>query len=216
MLRKWTVPMGTLALTVAIGTAGLGHAQNPTPGGGPHTRIALINLAQVFKSYNKVSAFTNDNKRMLQPYQDKAKHIQTQIQLHNAELEKRELAEARRIELEKNRTTYQRNLEDLQVEAKLMFTKKNEEQMLIVYKEVMETATGYAKSNGYEVVMHYNDVPNDSSDFYSAGNVSRKIQAGACIPMYLAPGIDITTAVTTLLNTAYGPNSTVQPAPGGR
>jgi Skp family chaperone for outer membrane proteins len=201
--RKLTVLFGMLGLAVAIGVSSLGRAQNPpAPGGGPtlQTRIALINLAQVFKGYQKVTNFANENKQMLQPYQDKAKTISVQIEAHTKALEQKDLQEARRAELEKNRTAYTRQMEDLSNEAKLLFTKKNEEQMLIVYKEVMDAAQRYAVSHGYELVMHYNDVPTSSPEFYSAGNVSRKIQAGACIPMYTAPGMDITDGVIQMLN----------------
>jgi len=196
--------MGMLTLAGAIGVTSLGQAQNPAPpgGGAPQTRVALINLAQVFKGYNKVTNFANDNKAMLQPYQDKAKTIQQQIELHTKELEKKDLMEAKRVEYEKNLKAYQRQMEDLSNDAKLLFSKKNEEQMLIVYKEVMEMAQRYAAAHGFELVMHYNDVPMTSSDFYSAGNVSRKIQAGACIPMYIHPGLDITQGVVDTLNGA--------------
>jgi Skp family chaperone for outer membrane proteins len=192
-----------LTLGVAIGVSSVGRAQQPPAGAGGgalHTRIALINLAQVFKGYNKVTSFANENKAMLQPYQEKAKGIQAQIEAHTRELEKKDLQEAKRIEYERNLKAYQRQMEDVSNDAKLLFGKKNEEQMLIVYKEVMDTAQRYALANGYELVMHFNDVLPDQPEFYSSGNVSRKIQAGACIPMYVAPGMDITKNVISTLN----------------
>lgn len=214
MKRKLTVLMGLLSLATAIGVTSLGRAQNPAaPGGGTstQTRIALINLAQVFKGYVKVTNFANENKGMLQPYQDKAKGIQLQIEAHTKELEKKDLAESKRIEYEKNLKAYQRQLEDLGNDAKLVFSKKNEEQMLIVYKEVMDIAQRYAQAHGYELVMHYNDVPPNSPDFYSGGNVARKIQAGACIPMYIAPGLDITQGVIDTLNSAANGRAAAPP-----
>lgn len=197
--------MGMLTLAGAIGVTSLGQAQNPAaPGGGaPQTKVALINLSQVFKGYTKVTNYANENKTMLEPFTTKAKLIQTQIELHTKELEKKDLPEAKRFEYEKNLKAYQRQMEDLSNEAKLLFSKKNEEQMLIVYKEVMDMAERYAAAHGFELVMHYNDVPRTATDFYSAGNVSRKIQAGACIPMYIHPGLDITQGVVDTLN---GPN----------
>src|SRR5207244_3374831 len=103
--RKITVLLGLLSLATAIGVSSLGRAQNaPAPGGGsaPQTKVALINLALVFKGYVKVTNFANENKAMLQPYQDKAKGIQAQIEAHTKELEKKELLESKRIEYEKN------------------------------------------------------------------------------------------------------------------
>ena len=44
------------------------------------TRMALVNLAQVFKGYERVAAFSADNKKMLEPYSEKAKAVQKQIE----------------------------------------------------------------------------------------------------------------------------------------
>jgi len=98
---------------------------------------------------------------------------------------------------------YKRQLDEVSHDAKVLYAKKNEEQMVIVYKEIMEAAQRYARKHDIDLVMHYNDVPPDQPDFYSAVNVSRKIQAGACIPMVIAPGMDITKATTAELNEKY-------------
>jgi len=203
--------MGMLTLAAAIGISSLGRAQ-PVPGGGPHTRIALINLAQVFKGYQKVNSFANENKKLLEPFQDRAKKCQEQIEAWTKEMEKKELPEAKRIEAANARKSYERQLEDLGNEAKLLYTKKNEEQMLIVYKEVMESAHRLAQSQGFELVMHFNDVPSTMPEYWSPQNVVRKIQAGACIPMYIAPGMDITQSVVDFLNS---PNRAVSNRPQG-
>ncbi len=58
-------------------------------------------------------------------------------------------------------------------------------------------------AHGFDLVVHYNDVPADSAEFFSPVNVSRKIQAGAFIPLYIAPGMDITQEVVTALNETY-------------
>jgi Skp family chaperone for outer membrane proteins len=194
--------MGVMTLAGAMGVLSLGQAQNPPPAGAPQTKVALINLMQVFKDYNKVTAFANDNKTTMQPYQDKAKFIHTQVEAHTKALEDKNLIEAKRIEYEKNLKGYQRQWEDLQIEAKQVFSKKNEEQMLIVYKEIMDVAERYAAAHGFELVMHYNDLPKTSSDYYSPGNVSRKLQAGACMPMVIHPNLDITSGVVATLNGA--------------
>jgi Skp family chaperone for outer membrane proteins len=107
------------------------------------------------------------------------------------------------LEVQQKLTLSKKAMEDLSKEAKDQYTKKNEEQMLICYREVMESARRYAKAHDIELVMHYNDVPPENPDFYNPVNVSRKIQAGACIPMYIAPGIDITKEITAELNEKY-------------
>jgi Skp family chaperone for outer membrane proteins len=210
---KVYVLLGMLTLGVAICVSSMTRAQQPAAGGGTlNTRIALINLAQVFKNYDKVKAFSAENRKMLEPYSEKAKGIQQQIEAHTKELEKKDLPEAKRFEYEKNLKSWQRQMEDVSNDAKMIYAKKNEEQMLIVYKEVMDMAQRYAVAHGFELVMHFNDVPIESaSEYYNPMNVSRKIQAGACIPMYIAPGMEITKQVYEALNTRYGP-TTAAPA----
>jgi Skp family chaperone for outer membrane proteins len=209
---KVYVLLGMLTLGTAIFLSSMTSAQQPGGGSPLNTRIALINLAQVFKGYAKITYFSGENKKMLEPFSEKAKGIQIQIEAHKKELEKTTLDEQTRIGYEKNLKTYQRQMEDLSAEAKMTYAKKNEEQMLIVYKEVMDVAQRYALSHGYELVMHYNDVPPESPEYYNPVNVSRKIQAGACIPMYMAPGMDVTKQIVEVLNTAYTGHPTPAPS----
>ncbi len=173
--------LGTLVLVGHLASA---PKQTPTP----RTRIALINLAQVFKGYHKVTAYANESKKLLEPYQEKAKELKEQIEAHAKALEDKTLPEETRKEHERKRKLRERKMEDLANEAKELYTKKNEAQMLIVYKEVMAEAHRYAKAHDIDLVMHYNDVPADNPEYWKAGNVARKIQAGATIPMYDGAG----------------------------
>jgi Skp family chaperone for outer membrane proteins len=195
--------LGMLTLGTAICVSSMTRAQNGVPVSGSTSRIALVNLAAVFKGYDRVKSFYEENKRYLQPMQDEAKKIVVQIEVHQKELEKKDLPENLRSQYEKNVVTYKRQLEDITNDAKSKFGKKSEEQMVIVYKEISEFVERYAVSQGYELVMHYNDVPHELPEYWNPGNINRKIQAGACIPMYMKPGIDITKNVTDLLNETY-------------
>ena len=72
----------------------------------------------------------------------------------------------------------------------------------MIYREVQEAAQRVAVAHGYDMVLHYND-PTTSAEYWSAGNIVRKMQAGACMPIYFAPGIDISADVVNALNQAY-------------
>jgi hypothetical protein len=61
------------------------------------------------------------------------------------------------------------------------------------------------------MVMHFNDAV-ASVDLYQPGNVQRKLQTGACMPMYVAPGMDITNTISAMLNQRLG--AAPAPAPG--
>jgi Skp family chaperone for outer membrane proteins len=204
--------MLTLGVAIYV-TSHSAAQQGGGVGGEPRTRIALINLAQVIKSYQKVITFQNEVKGLLQPYQDKAKGIQQQIEAHTKELQKTDLQPANREQLEKNLRAYQRQLEDINAEAKAFWSKKNDEQMVILYKEVMDAAVRYASAHSFELVMHYNDATPEMPEYWHPGNVARKIQAGACIPMYVHPGMEITKPVLEMLNGAFS-RSAGNAAPG--
>jgi len=176
----------------------LGSEPKPPPA--PKTRIGLINLGQVFRDYAKVVTFAKEKQELLKPYEEKAKDLKEQIDAHTKTLEQKDLTEESRAQHQKKLKARQRDLEDLTNEYKLEFAKKSEEQMSRFYKDVTETAQRYARANDLDLVMHYNDVPADSPEFYSGANVSRKIQSGTLFPMYSAPGMDITKEIVAALN----------------
>src|SRR5262249_3804508 len=106
-------------------------------------------------------------------------------------------------------------MQDMGEEAKKLLSKKRDEQAVIIYKEIEEAVQHYARANDFELVLHFNDaiVP---ADMYSPMNVQRKLQIGACMPMYHHPQMDITAAVISMLNQDYAATSNqpgqVQPA----
>jgi Skp family chaperone for outer membrane proteins len=169
----------------------------------PKSRIALINLAQVFKGYAKVACFNNETKKLIEPLKIKAKRIQIQIDAHTRELETKEMSDDQRAELDMQLTEYKRKVEDIHNEAKRAFTKKNEEQMVILYKEVSELATRYAKQHDLDLVFNYNDVPMEDPTYFNPANIHRKLQTSTVFPMYIREGMDITNEIIAHLNDAY-------------
>ena len=83
----------------------------------------------------------------------------------------------------------------------------------MLYKEFDEAVRTYARTAGIEMVMHYNDAVLET-DRNSAANIARKMSAGACMPMYLTPGLDISQDIVNTLNAKY-PTTATAPAPGG-
>src|SRR5260370_40754179 len=73
----------------------------------PRTRIAMINLAQVIKHYEKIAAYQNEVKEYLKSNKDTAKDIQQQIETHTKEEEKTDVQPNKRAQLEKNLLNYQ-------------------------------------------------------------------------------------------------------------
>jgi Skp family chaperone for outer membrane proteins len=199
----WFAGCTTLAMVVYFGTnllrAQTAPAKVPIQGTEQRSRIALLNLHHVVKNYQKAVALNNEMKEVFTPLQVKTKAKTTQLEALNKEGQmKPEMRET----IEKQMRVLKRELEDLSNEAQALIGKKQDEQVVLIYREVQEAAQRVAVAHGYDMVLHYND-PTTSAEYWSAGNIVRKMQAGACMPIYFAPGIDISADVVNALNQAY-------------
>ena len=80
----------------------------------------------------------------------------------------------------------------------------------------MELRPGHSQRRlaNFELVLHYNDALTNE-DYWSPANIMRKMQAGACMPLYAMPGMDISGPIVQTLNASYRPAAPVGAAPGG-
>ncbi len=193
---------GVILILLTVLLAGrLGSETRPKPE--PRSRIALVNLAQVSKGYAKVADFTAVKKQLVKPFEVKIKDLKEQIEAHLKALEKKDLAEETRSQHEKKLKERQQKMADLTSEASQILARKNAEQLVLVYKDVLAAAQRHAKTHGIDLVLQYSDLPADAADFFSPVNVARKVELGAAFPLVIAPGLDITQDILTDLNDAY-------------
>src|SRR5262249_16236662 len=104
-----------------------------------------------------------------------------------------------RDEIERKLKDIKRKLEDTQAEAKRMLGKKSDEQMKITYMDIPKRAQSYRMAHNLDLVPHYNDAAT-REDNLSAMNIARKVQTGALMPLYAAPGMDISVELVKILN----------------
>ena len=215
--------LGVGALLLA--TAGIGFlaskitAQN-TAGARPadlRSKVALLNLSHVLKNYTKAIAIQNDLKDMFQPLQTRQKAKAAQMQQLAKEAQVK--PDQREI-LERQARALKRELEDLDNEAQALLGKKQDETLVSLYKDVQDACSRVAMSSGFDMVLHYNDATT-SAEYWSPANIGRKLQAGACMPLFYSQGTDISLDVINALNTAYSkanpatvPGSGVTPTGG--
>jgi Skp family chaperone for outer membrane proteins len=74
--------------------------------------------------------------------------------------------------------------------------------LIVLFKEIQEACQRVAMAQGYDLVLHYNDATT-SQEYWSAMNIARKLQAGACMPLHYGPGVEITNEVVNALNSAF-------------
>jgi Skp family chaperone for outer membrane proteins len=196
---------GSVAVIVgALVFAGRSFSETKKPPVPPRTRIAMFNLSAVVKAFEKYQSFQAEIQEDIARFKKQDADIREEVQDLTKALEDKTLPEEQRKESEKKLTSLKRAIEDNNAEAKALLGKKSDEQMVLLYKEVSKAAEQYAKSHDIELVMHYNDADRkNDAEYSSAANVARKMQAGAFMPMYATPGIDITAELALALNKDY-------------
>jgi len=200
---------GVCALSTMIYLGSRLWAQGTGPAAPIAGKVALLNLQHVFKKYEKSIRFQNEMKNLLGPIQDKYKAKSALMEQAQKEFSAPTTPQTRKEELQKLMVNYKRELEDVQNEAQQMGVKRQDEHVLQLYKEISEAASRYAVSNGYSMVLHYND-PITPEEYWNPLNITRKMGAGATMPIYFAPGVDVSNEIVAALNQTY---SRTAPAP---
>jgi Skp family chaperone for outer membrane proteins len=213
---------GILALGVMLYIGRLeaqpGGTPAPAAAPTPRTRIALLNLTYVIKHYEKFTHFQEEMKQAFKPFADKDRKLKAEAESLTKEIQALPASqEAEREEKTKRLKVVQRDLQDNSETAKSYLGKKTDEQMKILYFDIMDAASRHARAHDFELVLHYNDAI-EKVDFFSSQNISRKLQAGALMPLYAVGGLDISKEVVESLNYALRsqvPTGNPTGAPGG-
>jgi Skp family chaperone for outer membrane proteins len=201
----------TLGLALYAGsrlTADPGAAASP-----PSMKVRMVNLQFVIKHYQRTEMLRKEHTELFKQYDDQIKKIKDMIEGRQKQLQDPTLAD-KRDAIEKEIKRLQREMQDKTEEARTALDKKQGDLIVLVYREVEEAVKTYARTAGLEMVLHYNDAVLES-DRNSAANIARKMSAGACMPMFLAPGLDISQDIVNALNAKYPASTTNAPAPGG-
>jgi Skp family chaperone for outer membrane proteins len=199
--------MATLGIGVYLGSQVFAQQ----PGGGNRTttsseplrtRIAVVNLVQVLKKYSKFQTCDAELKQQISKAKTELDPLEKQIRAlqAKAQLPETPIAEKENIKRELERLTlqYREKAED----ADKAFMKRSGELAVQIYHEVEDAVDLFAKSNAIELVLMYNDALKSQRDeFYSPPYVQQRLKMpNAFMPMYVDPRMDITDAITQMLN----------------
>jgi Skp family chaperone for outer membrane proteins len=194
--------VGLLVLVLAaVALAGRAWSE-PRPAPRPKTHVGLVNLAHTLRSYEKFKAYQVELKGAIRPFQEKELELKKRVDELLREAREGEVSAEKREKLEEALKGLQRAHENLKKDFQKAMGKKQEEQLVALYKDIDAAVRTHAKAHDLELVMHYSDGHTDA-ERWAPANVTRKIQAGAAMPLYVAPGIDITEAVIRDLNENY-------------
>jgi Skp family chaperone for outer membrane proteins len=216
--RTVIIAAGVVALGLALYVGRLwaqtgGVPARPAAAPEPRTRVALINLANVIRNYDKFKTFQDELKGSVGYYTANEARWKPDAEKLARELQDPKLEPAQRDQKERALKDLQRKLEDNKAEANKMVGQKQEAQIKILYQDVQATVQRYALAHNFELVLHYNDAV-DPQDVNSAQNIARKMGAGALMPMYWANGMDISQQIIATLNQAHRAAFPPRPAAG--
>jgi Skp family chaperone for outer membrane proteins len=206
----------TLGLVLYAGTRL--WAQNPATGGGAGAapavsmRMRMVNLQYVIKSYKRTESLRAEHTALFKKYDDELKELKKLSDARTQQMQDPSLTAAQKEAVEKEIKRLQREMKEKSDDAQMALAKKEGDLITLIYSEVEDAVVRYATSHQLDLVLHYNDAVAEV-DRKNPQNVARKMSAGACMPMYMAPGLDISKDIVDQLNAKY-PGSAQAPGMG--
>jgi Skp family chaperone for outer membrane proteins len=174
----------------------------PAPQAQPGTKVAVINIGHVFNKYVRAIAFKKELEDTIAPFKANFKKYQDQ----GAEWEKQARDPSRtpkeREAAENNVRQIKRTLEDLTVDMQKTLGKRQEDNLVTLWKEVNLGISKVSEAYGFQIVFGYGD-PLDKGLMDLFPNINRKMQnmdAGGAVPLYVHGSVDLSHAVTETLN----------------
>jgi len=212
--RTVAIVAGVVTLGVALYVGGRLTADPGAPAEAappPTMRVRMVNLSHVIKNYKRTEALRAEHTQLFTQYDNQINETKKLIEARTKQMQDPQYADKREA-FEKEIKRLNRELADKTEEARQALDKKQGDLIVLVYKEVDEAVRTFARQSNIELVLHYNDAVLES-DRMSAANIARKMSAGACMPMYMNPALDISQEIVNVLNAKY-PVTTSAPAGG--
>jgi len=179
------------------------------------TRIALVNLATVIRLYSKAQNFQKqlieDAKKLDHDYLEP---IRLKLTTTQAAYQKPETPQAQREQLEREIRQLQLQMRNTEEDARKQMNAKQSDWTVQLYKEIDGMVKSYAKSCDIELVLFFSDPINPANE-YDPAVIQNRLSMRAALPMYAAPGMDISEAIANELNRKIGPAAAAPPVTPG-
>ena len=168
----------------------------------PKTKIAILNLQHVVKNYEKWRLFEEEYKNKYKSYDAEFEKIKKEGLALKEQLTKGPQEGPQAEAIKTRLKALDRQVQDLGDNAKSQLLKLQDDMSIHIYTEVEAAVGAYAKANDIDLVMQFNDgvLQTDKSN---PQNIQRKMQTGACMPMYSVDGLDISQTIIIMLNDHY-------------
>jgi Skp family chaperone for outer membrane proteins len=180
------------------------------------TKIAVVNIGQVFNEYTRAKALKLELERTLQPYKDKGKKLADEIKDWKAQMQKPGLDPTSAARIQASIKSHERSLEDMSMEIQNQLGKKQEDNLVALWKEVNMGIKAVSEAYGFQIVLGYGD-PMEKDLMDKFPNINRKMQAmdlGSSVPLYVHGSVDISPIIVQTLNKWIDDQQKVRPAAG--
>jgi Skp family chaperone for outer membrane proteins len=169
------------------------------------TRVAVINLGYVFNKYERAATLKEELQTEVRKLQDDAKRTAESINVLQQAMAKGDFKNGTKESYEEKLINARRRLEDLQRTAQIKIGKQQQNQLMLLWADVRDAVKIYSAKQKIDLVFSYGD-PLDKAQTDTFQNIDRKmrsVDAGGSTPFFMNPGVDISEAVTELLNRRY-------------
>jgi Skp family chaperone for outer membrane proteins len=162
----------------------------------------MVNLGYVLKNCRKFKTFSDEMKATVRPFQEKDVRLKKECEALLKESQKSNFSPERREAIIKRVRELKRDGEDNKLEAQKTIEQKQNAQLKILYADVEDAASRYARAHDLDLVVQYQDAVTEA-ERHSPQNIARKMQAGPFLPLYAAPGVDISKEIVAVLNARF-------------
>lgn len=207
MKRLTVLVMAVIAVPMAVLSAfAQGNGATPPPAAPAASRgTAVFNVPKVMREYQKWQYFAQEvNKERAEKAAILQKKQAEMIEMQNKM--KTEPTEKKREEMAQQMIMLQRQLEDLEKQARKEIDDKSMQHLRTLFGELRTVVDAVAKTNGFELVLAYPDA-STPEELSSPMYLEMKLRTPAAMPFYVSSNIDITNVVIQTLNKNF-------PAPG--
>lgn len=202
---KKTVSAVALACCIGLTAPAIGQTQPATAAPAAPVKIGLVDMARVFKEYNKFEDMRASLKAEMEVALAEAKAIAAQAEKVKEELKLLKPGSAEYIKRESDLAQLSSDFETKRKLANVQYQRKEAEIFQDIYVDSVGVIKLYAEHFKFSMVMRFNSAEIDKSDPKTLANGLNKLV------IYHRPQDDITDAVIDYLNRKYTPTKPAVP-----
>src|SRR5688500_10339445 len=133
------------------------------------TKVACVNVGDVFNKYKRAIAFKADLDKTVEPFKAKGKKLVDEIKQWQEAASKPTADQKTREQAEQVIKSHKRELEDMQYTIQKMIGERQKSNMMTLWSEINMGIKAVSESAGYSVVLAYGD-PVEKDDLVKFDN----------------------------------------------